>query len=133
MNRVSSSIHGLDKLLGGGFPENDVVLLTGGCGTGKTVFGLQYLCFSKEKGIYISFEDEPEDIRSIAESFGWGAGKLEEKGALRLVKFDPFQLEDAMDMVRNNILEMHASHIVIDSISSLGAYVKDVSELRRNV
>lgn len=131
MNRVNSCIPGLDRLMGGGFPENDVILLSGGCGSGKTIFGLQYLYFSKEKGIYITFEDEPEEIRSIAESFGWDIESRED--SLRIAKFDPFQLEDVMDLVQNNIREMGATRVVIDSISSLGTYVKDISELRRNV
>lgn len=133
MNRVNSCIPGLDKITGGGFPENDVILLSGGCGSGKTIFGLQHLYFSKEKGIYVTFEDEAEEIRSIAQSFGWDTENLEEKGLMRIAKFDPFQLEDVMDLVQNNIREMGASRVVIDSISSLGTYVKDVSELRRNV
>ncbi|MDI6721102.1 MAG: ATPase domain-containing protein, partial [Candidatus Aenigmarchaeota archaeon] len=133
MNRISSSIPGLDRLIGGGFPVNDVILLSGGCGTGKTVFGLQFVCFSGERGIYISFEDEPDEIRSIADSFKWDIDKLEEKNKLRIVKFDPYQLEDAMDLAKNNIKEMDASCVVIDSVSSLGTYIKDTAELRRNI
>jgi len=41
--RVKSGIKGLDKLVGGGFPEKSVVLISGGPGTGKTTLGLQYL------------------------------------------------------------------------------------------
>src|SRR3989344_4151640 len=133
MDRVKSMIPGLDGLIGGGFPSTDVVLLSGGTGTGKTVFGLQYLCSSKDKGIYISFEDEPDEIRSIADSFGWDIDKMESSGRVRVVKFDPFQLEDVMDLVQNNIREMKAPRAVIDSISSLGTYVNQVSELRRNI
>ncbi len=134
MKRLSSCANGLDRLIGGGFPENDVILLSGGSGSGKTIFGLQFVCTPKsEPGLYITFEDEPLEIRSIADSFGWDINLEEEKGRVRVVKFDPFQLEDVMDLIQNNIREMGASRVVIDSISSLGTYTNETSELRRNI
>ena len=41
--RVPTGIAGLDEMLGGGFPEGHVILVTGLPGTGKTCFGLQFL------------------------------------------------------------------------------------------
>ena len=41
--RASSGIPGLDPLMDGGFPLHRAVLLRGRPGTGKTLFGLQFL------------------------------------------------------------------------------------------
>lgn len=131
MNKVPSYIKGLDELLDGGIPESHVVLLSGTCGTGKTIFGLQFLLMSKEPGIFVSFESEADEIRENAKSFGWDTGQPEESNKFRLLKYDPFRLEDVLEVIENNIREINAKRVVIDSISALGTYMKDASELRR--
>ena len=63
---IKSGIPGLDELLGGkGFPEGSVTFIVGGPGTGKTTFGLQYLCSGAEVGefgVYICLD---ENLNSI--------------------------------------------------------------------
>lgn len=131
MNRISSGIQGLDKILGGGIPENCMVLLSGPCGTGKTIFGLQFLCSAEEPGIFVTFEEEAERLSALAYSFGWDIRRLEVKKRLRMLKYDPYKFEDVMDILENNIKEMAARRIVVDPISALGIYMHDVSEFRR--
>ncbi len=41
--RMPTGISGFDKLIEGGFIEDDVILLTGWPGSGKSTFGIQYL------------------------------------------------------------------------------------------
>ncbi|HIP74098.1 MAG TPA: ATPase, partial [Euryarchaeota archaeon] len=43
MRRVPTGIPGLDNLIQGGFPSGSTILLSGGAGTGKTIFALQYI------------------------------------------------------------------------------------------
>ena len=133
INRVNSCVPGLDKIIGGGIPEKDVVLLSGECGTGKTIFGLQFILQSKDSGVYVSFEDEPERIAASALAFGWDARKLEKANKLRILKYDPFKLDDIIEIVESNIKEISAKRVVLDSVSALGMYVKDVAELRRMI
>ncbi|MFH0949382.1 MAG: ATPase domain-containing protein, partial [Candidatus Aenigmatarchaeota archaeon] len=69
VERVSSGIPGLDKMMEGGFVPNDVYLLTGGTGTGKTLFCCQFLwegLQAGEKCIFFSLEELPDDILSDA-------------------------------------------------------------------
>jgi KaiC/GvpD/RAD55 family RecA-like ATPase len=133
-NRVNSGIYGLDRLVEGGLPMNDLVLLSGPCGAGKTIFGLQFLTTDiKEPSIYISFEEPLDQIRTTAESFGWPVKKMEKSNKLKLLKYDPFKLEDIFEIIQSNIRDIKAKRIVIDSISALGIYVKDTSELRRMI
>jgi circadian clock protein KaiC len=60
--RVKTGIKGLNELTEGGLPRGFSFLLVGGAGTGKTTFGVRYLCKSAtkygESGMYIIF-DEP--------------------------------------------------------------------------
>ncbi len=133
MERTKTYIKGLDDLIEGGIPKGDVMLLSGTCGAGKTVFGLQFLCMSNEPGIFVSFEEELDKIKIAANNMGWDSDSLEEKNKIRFLKYDPFKIEDVFDIIENNIREIGAKRIVIDSVSALGIYVKDKSELRRMI
>src|SRR3989304_10631957 len=99
MKKLSSGITGLDKILGGGIPERYVLLLSGTCGAGKTVFGLQFLTQSDEPGVYVSFEEELDELRQNALVFGWDLEKMEKRNKLRLLKYDPFRMEDILEVI----------------------------------
>lgn len=135
IKRIKSGITGLDTVIQNGIPDNDLILLSGTCGAGKTTFGLQFLCSSAdtEPGIYVSFEETIPQIKSIAQSFRWDVDKLEKNNKIRFLKYDPFKLEDIFEIIESNIREMKAKRVVIDSISSLGVYVRDPPELRRMI
>ncbi len=133
MKKLSSGITGLDKILGGGIPERYVLLLSGTCGAGKTVFGLQFLTQSDEPGVYVSFEEELDELRQNALVFGWDLEKMEKRNKLRLLKYDPFRMEDILEVIENNIREIGAKRVVFDSVAALGIHMKETSELRRMI
>lgn len=133
MNRIPSGIPGLDKIISGGIPEKDIVLLSGECGSGKSIFGMQFLMALRERGIYVSFEDEVPKIAETAALFGWDIKALEKADKLRIFRYDPFKLEDVIELVESHIKEIHAQKVVLDSVSAMGMYMKDVSEIRRMI
>lgn len=132
--KIKTGIDGLDELLYGGIPEGSLTLLTGTCGTGKTLLSTQFIFFgasSGENAVYVSFEETPENIKANAKLFGWDFDELEKKGKVLFVKYDPYHAEDIIEMLENAIRKTKASRVVIDSISALGLYVRDVPEIRR--
>ncbi|MCD6092777.1 MAG: AAA family ATPase [Candidatus Aenigmarchaeota archaeon] len=133
INRVRTEIPGLDAIIGGGIPEGDLILLSGTCGTGKTIFGVEFLYFGKEPGFYITFEEHVSEIRNQASSFGWDLKKSEEKGILKITRYDPYKLEDILTMIENNIREINATRVVIDSVPSFAIHMRDESEVRRTL
>ncbi|MEF8880086.1 MAG: ATPase domain-containing protein, partial [Candidatus Thermoplasmatota archaeon] len=89
MDRVKTGIDGLDDLVDGGFPKGSFAVVTGGPGTGKTIFGLQFLANGAEKydenGLFISVEQSTEDVVSQAKQFGWDFDRLENAGKVKIV------------------------------------------------
>jgi len=62
---TSTGIKRLDKLLGGGFPSKTTVLVSGGPGSGKTLFALKFLMdgvMKKEKCCYVSLNETRNEL-----------------------------------------------------------------------
>jgi len=64
-DRISTGLSGLDKLLGGGFPEKTAILVSGGPGTGKTLIGLNFLLAGAANGercCYVSLNENKNEL-----------------------------------------------------------------------
>lgn len=134
VSRVESGIPGLDKLLGGGLIEDSVVLVTGETGTGKTIFCSQFLWHGLkrgETGIFITLEEDPEDIKEDVRVFGWDFDRFEKKGLCRILYHDPAQVNNLGSLIIDEIKNMKAKRLVIDSTSVVGLNINDVSQIRK--
>ncbi len=135
--RIKTGVPGFDDLVNGGLIEGSLTLLTGTAGTGKTLFSSQFI-FSgikefKEPGIYVSFEEPIENIKENCLNFGWDFRQFEKRGKVIFVRYDPFHVEDIYELIETNIKRINAQRVVLDSISALGLYIKEISEIRRTV
>ncbi len=136
VERVSSGIPGLDGLIGGGFIPNDVYLITGGTGCGKTLFCCQFIWEGLQKGengIYFSLEEMPKDVLHDAEVFGWDFQKYIDQKKFLIEYQDPFEMADITTLVKEKINKFKAKRVVIDSTSIFGMVLKDVEELRKRL
>jgi len=127
-SRVKTGIAVLDEMLRGGFMQGDAVLVAGSAGSGKTVLGLQYLVNGIEKyeenGVYVTFEQMPDQIYRDAKNFGWDLRKLEDENKLRLVCTSPdILLESGENLLDEVVSDIHPNRIVIDSLSHLEMFV----------
>ena len=139
MRRIESGIPGLDDILHGGIPYRNVVLLSGGPGTGKSIFGQQYLYHGLsrgEPGILVALEEHPVQIRINMSQFGWDVRPFEERGKFAIVdaftggvgeaakreKYVVRSIDDVpsfIDVVREAIRDIGAKRVVIDSVTTL--------------
>ncbi len=137
MERIKTGIPGLDKIMHGGIPKSQTLLVSGTSGTGKTILCSQYLFNGvtkyNENGIFLSLEEPPSSIRENLKEFGWHMDSFERAKRLAFLKYDPYHIEDVFDILESTIREINAQRVVIDSISALGLHVKDSSELRRMI
>lgn len=137
LERVKSGITGLDSLIGGGIPNNHIMLITGNCGTGKTILCSQYIYHGitkyGENGVYLSFEEPAESMKQNLGVFGWDFDKLEKSGKFSFIRYDPYHIEDVFDMLESTIRDIKATRVAVDSISALGLHIKDEGELRNMI
>ncbi|NIO22797.1 MAG: AAA family ATPase [Candidatus Aenigmarchaeota archaeon] len=137
MERVKTGIPGLDEIMNGGVPKGQLVLLSGTCGTGKTTICGQYvyqgLTKFGENGIFLSFEDMPDNVKKNLKRFGWDFEPFEKQNRFDFVRYDPYHIEEVFDILESNVREIKARRIVIDSVSALGLHVRDKAELRRMI
>jgi circadian clock protein KaiC len=127
--RVKTGIVELDEMLRGGFMPGDAVMLAGSAGSGKTTLGLQYLVNGVklgEPGIYVTFEELPDQIYRDAKNFGWDLRKMEDEGKFRVVCTSPsLMLESGDGSLLDDVLkEVQPRRLVIDSLSHLEMFVK---------
>ena len=69
--KVNSGIAKLDGILSGGLPKNSVVLVSGGPGTGKTLFSLKFLlegARKKERCCYITLSEDKDELLKACDS-----------------------------------------------------------------
>ncbi|MEK6958719.1 MAG: ATPase domain-containing protein [archaeon] len=140
-SRVQTGVKGLDELIAGGFERESIVLLVGSTGTGKTVFGMQFLYEGATKfdepGVLLSFEEEEEAIYHHALNFGWDFRKLSEQNKFKLLVFKPHQitgiLEEGGGQIRDTLIELGAKRLVIDSITAYGLLFRDEYKRREKV
>jgi len=133
-SRVESGIPGLDKLLGGGLIEDSVILVTGETGTGKTILCSQFLWHGLKRGetcIFITLEEDPEDIKEDVRAFNWNFDKYEKKGLFRIIYHDPAQVNNLGSMIIDEIKNLKAKRLVIDSTSLIGLNIQEVSQIRK--
>ncbi len=132
-----------------GLERGTITLISGGAGTGKTTFCMQSLyhgALRGEKGVYISFEEDPEMIMEhMMKNYGWDFYKLEKKGLVALIKIDPVK---AARLVEGTIaketgkiaieipkitLPIKPDRIAADSLSALSIAFKNEENYRKYV
>lgn len=73
---ISTCIEALDPLFAnGGYPRGNTILLTGGPGSGKSIFSMQFVCRGAkdlgEPGVYVTLDETPYSIKKNMAAFGW--------------------------------------------------------------
>lgn len=124
MVRVSSGLPALDRMCGGGFFRDSVVLVSGATGTGKTLLVTQFMnggFREHERSLLFAFEESRDQLFRNAHSWGMDFEKAQADGTLLVVNQYPhaMPMEDHLVRMRDTIAEYQPHRIAVDSLSAL--------------
>ncbi len=129
--KVPTGIRGLDAILHGGVPKGHTVLFSGGPGTGKTLLAMEFLyrsALTGEPGLFLSFEEQADDIRANALSIGLDMSDLEQSRKLKILNFQiphgavragDFTIQGLLTLIKGNLDALKATTIVLDAVDVL--------------
>jgi circadian clock protein KaiC len=122
---ISTGLPALDKLFnGGGYYRGNCTLITGSTGTAKTILAAYFAqnsCKQKEKVLYFSFEESPDQLTRNMLSVGINLKPYIKSKLLLIHSSRPslHGLEMHLLSLHKYILEFQPRTIIIDPISSL--------------
>jgi len=142
-----TGIQGLDEITGGGLPSGRPTLVSGGAGSGKTLFGLEFLVRGAtqygEPGVFMSFEETILDLTKNAASLGFDLGRLvtDKKLFLDHVQISGSEIEETGEYdldglfirIANAVQRVGARRIVLDTIEALFGQLPNPGILRAEI
>jgi circadian clock protein KaiC len=120
--RLCFGIPDLDKMLDGGVPEGDSILVAGSSGTGKSVLATQFVAEGVSKGepaIIAVFEERPEAYALRAANLGLDLETPQKDGKLTILYLRPLDLsvDETMQSILDAVQKIGAKRLVIDSLA----------------
>jgi len=144
LQKVRTGIEGLDEITNGGLPKGRPTLVCGGAGSGKTLFGVEFLVRGatqyNEPGVFLSFEESAEELTKNVASLGFDLNRLTASKRLlvdyvhiersEIEETGEYDLEGLFIRLGNAIDSIGAKRVVLDTIESLFAGLPNPSVLR---
>jgi circadian clock protein KaiC len=120
--RLSTGIAELDKMMGGGIPEGDSLLVSGASGTGKSLLASQFVAEGIRQGepaIVAVFEEGPRGYMERAKNFDLNLETSQKDGKLDILYLRPLDLsvDETMREILKAVQKIDAKLLVIDSLA----------------
>jgi circadian clock protein KaiC len=146
MERVLTYIPKLDRLLGGGFIEKSVTVMSGPAGSGKTLIGMQFVYNGikefDDPGMFITIEEGSASVSNMMKSLKMDIDDYINEGKLYMVDLGevgekgeskdkaPQSFRELIEILNPLIKISGAKRLVLDSIPALAAYYKSSGVFR---
>ena len=142
--KCRTGIQGLDEITGGGLPRGRPTLISGSAGCGKTLFAMEFLVRGAtqfdEPGVFMAFEETPEELAQNVASLGFRVADLIKRGKVSIdyVRVERSEIDETGDydleglFVRlgHAIDSIGAKRVVLDTIETLFSGFSNVAVLR---
>ena len=142
--KTPTGIEGLDEITLGGLPTGRTTLVCGSAGSGKTVFGMEFLVHGivdhGEPGVFMAFEETERDLTQNVASFGYDLEKLQRENKLaidhvfiersEIEETGEYDLEGLFVRLGSAVDTIKAKRVVLDTIEVLFAGLKNQSIIR---
>ena len=144
--KCPTGIKGFDQITEGGLPKNRTTLISGSAGSGKTLWGIDFLINGalhyNEPGIFMSFEETEDELYKDVASLNLDLRGLVSQRKILLeyvllerrdIQETDFNLEGLLIRLEQAIDSIGAKRVVLDSIESLFAGLTDAGILRLEI
>jgi circadian clock protein KaiC len=145
--KAFTGIQGLDEITGGGLPRGRPTLVSGGAGSGKTLFGLEFLVRGatqyNEPGVFMSFEETLPDLTKNAVSLGFDLHRLVADRKLfldhvyisrsEIEETGEYDLDGLFIRIADAVQRVGARRIVLDTIEALFGELPNPGILRAEI
>lgn len=138
--RINSGIEGLNEMVEGGFLEEQILLLAGDAGAGKTTFASQFIyegaVNNAENGMFISFEEPKQLIFENMLRYGWDFEKAENEGKVVFLEYPTQDVEHFLShesIIRDSIEENNIKRVAIDTITAFALIYETEYKRRQEV
>ena len=142
--KAATGIEGLDEITQGGLPRGRPTLVCGGPGSGKTLLGVSFLVNGAsqfgEPGVFMSFEENADDIAKDVASLGFDLQTLVADGKLaidyvyiersEIEETGEYDLEGLFVRLDHAIRSIGAKRVVLDTIEALFSGLSNTGILR---
>ncbi len=134
IEKLATGIPGFDHISVGGIPRGRTTLVSGTAGSAKTVLAVQFLVegirMNDEPGVFVTFEESPEDIRRNMLGFGWDIEKLEAEGKwafvdaseqadMETVEAGAYDLGALIARIEHAVNKVEAQRLSMDSLGAI--------------
>lgn len=148
IEKKPTGIPGFDLISMGGLPAGRTTLVGGTAGSAKTVFAAQFIAEGikkyEEPGIFITFEETPDDIRRNFHSLNWDISKWEEEGLWTFVDGSPpleenstivgdYDLGALLSRIEYAIKQKKAQRVALDSLGAIISRFGDPATIRKEI
>lgn len=122
--RISSGNEDLDRMCGGGFFRDSIILVSGATGTGKTLTVTTFLnggAAAGERSLLLGFEESREQLFRNAQGWGVDFERMERDGMLRVLCDYPevVGLEEWLITIQREVERFKPQRVALDSLSAL--------------
>ncbi|MBN1792715.1 hypothetical protein JW826_03455 [Candidatus Woesearchaeota archaeon] len=143
---MKTYIDDFDKVLGGGVPEKNVILLAGSAGTGKTTLAMQFLCGAcantEDSTMFLTLNEQDMKLVDYFQQFSFFKKEWVEKNRIILVDVrtaipsdNPskavFRSEDVLSFIYEQLDRYKPKRLVIDSVSAICKRFDDPDHVRK--
>lgn len=144
MEKLVTGIPGFDAISDGGLPKHRTTLVSGTAGSAKTVFACHFLAQGialGQSGVFLTFEEPPEEIRRNMRGFGWTIEQWEEDGKWAFIDASPqpgdeaavvgeFDLGALLARIEHAIKLVGAERLAMDSLGAVFSHFDNATAVR---
>ncbi|MFD8567663.1 circadian clock protein KaiC [Streptomyces sp. NPDC059639] len=146
--RIPTGINGFDQIALGGLPAGRSTLVAGTTGSGKTLFAIEFLARGVQNhgdpGVFVTFEEDPDAIRTNVASLGFPIAEWEATGkwtfvdasadiAMEASTIGAFDLGALTVRIAHAVRRIGARRVALDSLGAVFGNLNGFGSLRHEL